>query len=261
MGSPSAVDQFRRGNRFQETAYDRSLSNPNARYERSPSTNVRQVAMLQQDGGFRSPPLPESQPGNFAIPGGPGGNTAAMTQPRQPGQNLLQPQPMPNLQGQPLPSNPNASLPSNPALASSGAILSPSDMAPMPRPNLGSAFATVDNCNCVSPASGYSAASGIGCGSGLGYISPASCNTPVTPGYLPQNYGYAAPAAQIPGPAVMPVQPGFATGNLTTGSVPRALISLGQQNYQVQVGQGLWGQPVAYVPGQSIRNWVRYFFP
>jgi hypothetical protein len=64
----------------------------------------------------------------------------------------------------------------------------------------------------------------------------------------------------------MPVNPGFATGGVagnTFGgaSVPRALISLGQQNNAVQVGQGLWGQPVAYVPGQSIRNWVRYFFP
>jgi hypothetical protein len=161
-----------------------------------------------------------------------------------------------------LPMNPT---PSNPP-SRGQIVVSPSDAAPMPRPNLSNGFATVDNCNCVSPASGYSAASGIGCGSNRGYISPASCNTPVTPGYLPQNYGYAAPPAQVPGPAVMPVNPGFATGGVagnTFGgaSVPRALISLGQQNNAVQVGQGLWGQPVAYVPGQSIRNWVRYFFP
>ncbi|TWT83755.1 hypothetical protein CA13_52260 [Planctomycetes bacterium CA13] len=50
---------------------------------------------------------------------------------------------------------------------------------------------------------------------------------------------------------------------MTTATVApiRSLFTLGQEANPVQVGQGLWGQPVAYVPGQGIRNWVRYFFP
>ena len=205
----------------------------------------------------------------FSAPGLPGevaADSAAIGQPALP-TNPRQNVPGSTFQGQPLPLNPTASNPP----ARGQIVVSPSDAAPMPQPNLANGFATLDNCNCVSPASGYSAASGIGCGSNLGYVWPASCNTPATPsrlpqGYVPQNYGYAAPPAQVPGPAVMPVNPGFAGGGITGSalggaSVPRALISLGQQNNAVQVGQGLWGQPVAYVPGQSIRNWVRYFFP
>ncbi|MGB7345220.1 MAG: hypothetical protein WBD20_13480 [Pirellulaceae bacterium] len=250
IGSPSAVDQYRQPNRYQETAYSGRTDQYGNRVMGDRSSAVRQVAMLQS-GGLSVPPLP----------GDVGSDLNTVNQP------TLAPRTMPGLQGQPLPNNP---LPSNPLTSlppgSSPLIASPSDMTPMPQPNLNSGFATVDNCNCVSPASGYTAASGIGCGSNLGYISPASCQTPVAPGYLPQNYGYDAPPAQIAGPAVMPVAPGFATGGLGTdgfgtGRVPRALISLGQQNYPVQVGQGLWGQPVAYVPGQSLRNWVRYFFP
>jgi hypothetical protein len=41
----------------------------------------------------------------------------------------------------------------------------------------------------------------------------------------------------------------------------RPLISLGQENYNVQLGRGIVGQPTAYVPGQTIRNFFRYLFP
>ncbi len=45
------------------------------------------------------------------------------------------------------------------------------------------------------------------------------------------------------------------------GAPAGALLSFGQETYPVQIGQGWLGQPVAYVPGQPIRNWIRYIFP
>jgi hypothetical protein len=36
---------------------------------------------------------------------------------------------------------------------------------------------------------------------------------------------------------------------------------LGQQKNPVQLGRGIIGQPVAYVPGQWFRNWLRYVSP
>jgi hypothetical protein len=36
---------------------------------------------------------------------------------------------------------------------------------------------------------------------------------------------------------------------------------MGQQQHPVQVGQGILGQPKAYVPGQGVRNFIRYLTP
>ncbi len=41
----------------------------------------------------------------------------------------------------------------------------------------------------------------------------------------------------------------------------RPLFSLGQENYNVQLGRGIIGQPTVYVPRQPIRNFFRYIFP
>lgn len=41
----------------------------------------------------------------------------------------------------------------------------------------------------------------------------------------------------------------------------RPLFTLGQDKYNVQLGRGLVGQPTTYVPGQHIRNFLRYIFP
>jgi hypothetical protein len=41
----------------------------------------------------------------------------------------------------------------------------------------------------------------------------------------------------------------------------RPLFSLGQENYNVVLGRGILGQPTAYVPGQYVRNFLRYIFP
>lgn len=56
----------------------------------------------------------------------------------------------------------------------------------------------------------------------------------------------AAPTLPVVPPNAAPVGP---------------LISFGQSANPVQVGPGLFGQPKAYVPGQGLRNWLRYFTP
>ena len=38
-------------------------------------------------------------------------------------------------------------------------------------------------------------------------------------------------------------------------------MTMGQERNRVVVGQGIVGQPVAYVPGQWVRNSLRYLFP
>ena len=265
IGSPSAVDRYRQASAAQRRA-------PVARQQTAslqetgfyPRSQVRQVAMMQNE--FVAPDLaPGTIPPGTIPPGTiPPGTIPPGTLPSG---DALIPLPGPNTSGvsRPLPrANPVASAPpasnSVPGNFSGGSLNS--DLAQVPQPQLqNSGFATVDNCNCVSGPSGYTAACGYGCGSNLGFVAQTGAQVPVTPGFV-------APQAQIPNPAAMPtfIQPsigsrlGLGTG-VGTGTAPRALISLGQQLNTVQVGQGLWGQPVAYVPGQSIRNWVRYFFP
>ena len=137
-------------------------------------------------------------------------------------------------------------------------VPSPSDLSPMPRPQLGGGFANVANCNLVTPPSSYTAAAGVGCG-----VAPAGYNS--TP--------YVPPPLQIPTPATMPTSnvpaagvplaqaQGGAVQPSATGSTIPPLVQFGQQKNQVQIGQGLWGQPKAYVPGQKFRNGLRYLFP
>ena len=131
---------------------------------------------------------------------------------------------------------------------------SSSDLSQVTQPQLStSGFATMNNCNCVSGPSSYTAASGIGCGQNYGYAAPV---------------GYTAPQQQIAAPAQMPAltpmnqtMTGRPLPQSATGAPASSLFTLGQSNYAVQVGQGLWGQPVAYVPGQRVRNWIRYMSP
>ena len=140
-----------------------------------------------------------------------------------------------------LPAN-TAALPVQPAATPA------TDQQTLPQPQLGGGFATLDNCNLVSQPSAYSAAFGYGCGNP---IVPQSYTVPCT------SASYAtAPVAEIPAPAVMP-----SARPAQIGAPLPSLFTLGQEQYQVQVGQGLWGQPKAYVPGQPWRNWLRYFSP
>lgn len=136
-----------------------------------------------------------------------------------------------------------------------------SDYAAIPSPRLENAFATIDNCRNISAPSSYRAAGFFGCGSPVSYGSPV---------YGPPAYAapatYAPPPAQIAPAVAFPTNGGLAPIGIA-GSLPpvlpgnpgyRPLISFGQESNPVQVGQGLLGQPVAYVPGQRFRNVLRY---
>lgn len=67
----------------------------------------------------------------------------------------------------------------------------------------------------------------------------------------------------VPGAFIPPTLPPNLTPNLYTpnnsGYTP--LFSLGQENYNVQLGRGIIGQPTVYVAGQPIRNFMRYLSP
>lgn len=152
---------------------------------------------------------------------------------------------------------PNLGLPPSPTVAPNGfggqaagpSIVSSSDQTPIPAPQLNNGFATIGNCNLVSGPSSYSAASFGGCAQ-TSFQAPAFPQTQAVPG----QGGFAAPAILPNG--LNPQSP------LSGAGVPGgALISFGQQTNPVVVGQGIFGQPVAYVPGQSFRNWLRYVFP
>lgn len=273
LGAPSAVDQFR------QTSSSRSAgSSESVRSETSASVSqsiretsyqhrnakgqvvravgsttdaqplVRQTVLWQDPSG--------ASPGGMALPSFPANPNPGAANPGVGNPGMGVPNPgsgtvVPGGLGA-APSTSPRSLPSPPVgIPPSSTIVSPSDLTPVPVPQLGGGFANVANCHLVSPASSYSAASGIGCGCGT--VIPTT---------------YTAPPVTVPNAAVMPpvaaplsqFQGGLLTPG-TTGAPAPSLLSLGQQNYQVQVGQGLWGQPKAYVPGQGIRNWIRYFFP
>ncbi|MCM2374405.1 hypothetical protein [Aporhodopirellula aestuarii] len=223
--------------------------------------NVRQVAM--QSGGFALPsdaggmtapdqytPPPLNTPPNL-LPGS--SQQFGSSQNLQPAPPTIQPQlsPPPSYN---VPGN-NAALGAETAprsLPSPGTQSYPSgpiaDYQPVAPPQLSNGgFATMSDCRLITPASSYSAMSPYGDTCGCGSVAPTSYAGP-----------YIAPPAQIAAPAAMPtyaVPPASAATAAPVGS----LVTFGQETYPVQVGQGLWGQPVAYVPGQRFRNWLRYF--
>ena len=129
-------------------------------------------------------------------------------------------------------------------------VSSSSDLMPLGQPQLNSQFATLGNCACISGPSTYTAATGIG---GCGGCAPVSYQS-----VIPNQPGVIAQPGIIPQAGV----PGFAAPTAGTGTgTPGALLSFGQQLNPVVVGQGILGQPVAFVPGQTFRNWLRYIFP
>lgn len=164
-----------------------------------------------------------------------------------------------------LPASPNAFSPAPPPLASGSSgqnslpysPTSSSDLTPLAQPELQTEFATMGNSPCVTAPSTYTAA----CASPympVSYYASDPCAVPATlpPTYAPAPTFAPAPAVAVAPPAVYgtPITPG-------TAAPIGSLFTLGQERNLVQVGQGLWGQPVAYVPGQGVRNWIRYFFP
>ncbi len=89
------------------------------------------------------------------------------------------------------------------------------------------------------------------------------------PGIYPTAYQCTQPAPSfpstgaVPGGYIPPTLPPNLTPNLYTPNNAgyRPLFSLGQENYNVQLGRGIIGQPTAYVPGQHVRNFLRYLSP
>ncbi|MEO1525579.1 MAG: hypothetical protein AAFX06_09080, partial [Planctomycetota bacterium] len=248
--------------RFQQPQSGRSAvpSRPSVR----PATARNETAFwqpLQKDRGVVHTAMMQSEFEAPPLPGGGATGGAIGLPPETPGASIPTNRPFPTADATPPPATTTPrSLPVAPPSTGPG-IASPSDLTPIPQPQLNTnAFSTVNNCRLISGPSTYTAAMGYGCGTPVvptGYGGPVTTGGPVTSPFAGVPAEYAPAAALPPTTVVAPTAP-FAN----RGAAPaRSLFTLGQENYQVQVGQGLWGQPKAYVPGQNVRNWVRYFFP
>lgn len=218
---------------------------------RAPAT-VRQTVMFQTN-GLSAPPAQSSAatapPVGYPSPP-PIAQSPSFGTSLPPSTPPLRPTQVQSGIGLPSPSSAPSGIstvPRSPQLTTAP-IASTLDYQPIPQPQLSNTFATVGNCSCVTPASGYTAAS-VGCG------SPTA--TYAAPAYAPTT-GYVPPPTEIASPYTVPGQ--YSAISRSNGPLP-PLFTLGQQYNPVQVGQGIIGQPVAYVPGQSIRNFIRYFFP
>lgn len=103
-----------------------------------------------------------------------------------------------------------------------------------------------------------------------GQLASATLPQYANPGIYPTAYQQCDPAGPsfpstgaVPGTFVPPtytpnLTPGIYTPN-NSGYAP--LFSLGQENYNVQLGRGIIGQPTVYVQGQPVRNFMRYLSP
>ncbi|RMF37522.1 MAG: hypothetical protein D6753_17415 [Planctomycetota bacterium] len=117
-------------------------------------------------------------------------------------------------------------------------------------------------------------------GNGAAGVLPQNAQPPaaggagwnVQPGIYPTSYQCAPAGGLQPGvPSTGAVGGNFVPPTLTPNWNPnlyapnnagfRLLLTLGQENYNVVLGRGIIGQPTVYVPGQNIRNFLRYIFP
>jgi hypothetical protein len=270
IGSTSAIDQFRRED-SRPGAANRSELPQSETLRTNAVPPVRQTAWMMQS-GFDLPDLGGTgmpvQPGptNSVLPTPIPSDSLPLAAPSLPPSAPFQP-------GPPVaPSNPQRTLPPPPITASGPSVLgivpSRSDQIPIPQPQLNTnAFANVDNCHLVTGPSGYNSNFDCGCGQvqPTSYAGPSVPESGFTPGSLPTEIPSAATVAPMTAPPIAPTTPIAtqpATVPVATAPAPtapaRAVISMGQDKYPVKVGQGLWGQPVAYVPGQRCRNWLRY---
>lgn len=237
--------------------------------------------------------LPSMPPGGYAAP--PNYSPPPMTSPAPTGNPTLPPAlgssttsgpinlPAPDLGTSPLPRGnavPGAAVPLSPRVQPAGPVVAtpapqrgtaaptmlPSDYAPLPQPQLTTGFATLGNCRNISAPSGYQSdriptyapdPGSITQASATGYGGPAT-TVPAAPTVLPPVS--VTPLAQAtPGFIAAPTPVAFGGQTIVPGPAKyQPLLSFGQERYPVQVGQGIFGQPVAYVPGQSIRNCIRY---
>lgn len=250
------------------------------------SVPVRQAAMMQAPDGSGMT-LPSMPPGGYAAP--PTYSPPAMTAPAP--TNALPPAlgssttagpinlPVPDMGTTPLPrGNTVPSLPPQvPPQTASPVIVSPApratvapttipgDYAPLPQPQLTTGFATLGNCRNISAPSGYQSdriptyapdPTRVAQAAATGYGGPAT--PPSAPTVLPP-VSVLPPATVSPGVAIAPTPVSVGGQTIVPGPAKhQPLISFGQERYPVQVGQGIFGQPVAYVPGQTFRNCIRY---
>lgn len=254
------------------------------------SLPVRQAAMMQAPDGSGMT-LPSMPPGGYAAPPtyAPPYSPPTMTAPAPTGTTALPPAlgssttsgpinlPVPDMATTPLPrGNTTPTLP--PQVQPSGPIVVtpaprgpaspttiPGDYAPLPQPQLTTGFATLGNCRNVSAPSGYQSdriptyapdPASVAQASATGYGGPAT--VPSAPTVLPP-VSVMPLAPGPPGTAVAPTPVSIGGQTIVPGPAKcQPLLSFGQEKYPVQVGQGIFGQPVAYVPGQSFRNCIRY---
>ncbi len=213
---------------------------------RKTSGVVQQTAYMQAD-GFGLPPTLDNQaapavttPRAPALPAkSPApANRQAQLDPRTNAPSTMRGQSAeaPNLQDAPSINGYGAPNTSQPLTRNQP---SASDSSPVSQPQLQGRWATSGNSQLVTGPSGYSS-------------TFWECGPPVMQA---SGSTYA-----VTPPTMMPnSQPMLA---VTRGAMaPRPLVSMGQENYNVQLGRGIVGQPVAYVPGQNIRNFFRYLFP
>ena len=292
IGTRSLVDQYRSDPRQPDVRVQtRNVVYPELR------SSERYVVRLPQS-GFAAPPLPATGAAPMVMPENGGMGFPSQTVTPSPGfqePSVAAPFGLPTgTGGSSLMSNPVASpaaaspatalpaaaspataspattapptglppaLPMNPAfsgtvpvagLPSTQVISRNADMVPIARPELNVGFATVGNSCLVSAPSSYVTAMG------LGNCAGGSYQPTTTQGYIatgPQVASLPQAAASVPSGLVPVTRPS------APGVPKKPLINFGQDKNSVVVGQGLIGQPVAYVPGQCIRNWIRYISP
>jgi hypothetical protein len=190
------------------------------------STDAVVGAAYQLPGGFTPPP-------NLAVP--PGSNLAPPPSSSPVLPNATNPNILPNALGPnyvPSPSYPMAPMYQP---DSRGTIMSSEPFVTGPPCQFDASYMVEPTC--------YMAAADVGCGSYGGPAYPPYSGIPgniVPPTYMPNQY------------------PGLYKGGRAGW---RPLIGFGQENYNVQLGRGIIGQPVAYVPGQPFRNFLRYISP
>lgn len=232
LGAPSVVDQYKP--RVANYAYGAPLSR---QASAAASYPVRQTAyQIATDQNFVvQPQLGVGAGGGFQTPGlqpAPGAAGGAV---------IANPQTAP-LVNPNITANPN--YPANPAAVGTQQPIAPNvaPLAPAPTP-----IATVGTSPCVTPASGWMAGGAWDCGPLVQTSAVSVAPSAYTP---PQQYSPNV---------VMPNRNPYLYSPNNSGYVP--LFSLGSPYPNVQVGQGIIGQPTVYVPGQPVRNFFRYLSP
>ena len=96
-------------------------------------------------------------------------------------------------------------------------------------------------------------------------VNGANGGTFALPPHLPPSTGFANNQIGTPSAGqVYPYPSGGSPGGRffqSTGNGPQPLIKLRTLPSTAYVGQGILGQPTAYVPGEPIRNMLRYIMP